>query len=210
MSTYTPAQIAAVVAHAGGSTSAKQQAVAVAIALAESGGKTDARNSFGNSHGIDRGLWQINSFYHPEVSDAVADNPESAAREVFRISKGFRDWHEWSTYKSGAYLGQMGVATRFVGATQGDASRAAANPVVKIGDGIAGAAGGALSGIDALGGFFAALGERGTWVRILQVVGGAGLIVGGALLLGHNIIGGVAQATPLGRAADVVETAAGK
>jgi Lysozyme like domain len=76
--------------------------IAVAIAFAESSGKTDARlvNADGS---IDRGLWQINSRWHPEVTDAMADDPATAAREAFRISKSGADFTPWATFKSGAY-----------------------------------------------------------------------------------------------------------
>ena len=75
---------------------------AAAIVMAESGGKTRARNV--NKDGsIDRGLFQINNKAHPNVSDACADNPQCAARAALRISSGGKDWSPWSAYKNGAY-----------------------------------------------------------------------------------------------------------
>jgi peptidoglycan hydrolase-like protein with peptidoglycan-binding domain len=78
---------------------------AVAVALAESGGRPDATNEAGNHPpSTDRGLWQINSYWHPEVSDGEAFDPIQAAKETLRISNGGKDWHPWATYNSGSYL----------------------------------------------------------------------------------------------------------
>ena len=80
-------------------------ATAVAVALAESGGRPDVVNTAGNHPASrDRGLWQINDYYHPEVSDAEAFNPVLAAREAYRISNGGTNWHPWATWVSGAHL----------------------------------------------------------------------------------------------------------
>lgn len=45
-------------------------------------------------YGIDRGLWQINSKYHPEVSWECAYNKECSTKEAIRIIKerGFEEW----------------------------------------------------------------------------------------------------------------------
>lgn len=69
---------------------------AAAIAKAESGGDTHARNV--NTDGsVDRGWFQINSRYHPEVPDAVAYNARGSALAAFAISKGGTDWTPWAT-----------------------------------------------------------------------------------------------------------------
>lgn len=83
-----------------------QLPTAVAVALAESGGDTGIVrvNAGGTAPGSrDRGLWQINDRWHPEVSDACAFDPVCATREAVRISKGGTDWSPWNAYKSGAY-----------------------------------------------------------------------------------------------------------
>lgn len=69
---------------------------AAAIAWAESHGDTHARGV--NSDGsVDRGLFQINSKAHPEVTDAVAYSAHGAAVAAYAISKGGTDWSPWST-----------------------------------------------------------------------------------------------------------------
>ena len=77
---------------------------AVAVSLAEDGsGNPNATNTTGNTPpSTDRGLWQINSYWHPEVTDAMAFDPLSAAQAAFRISNGGTDWSQWSTWPGAA------------------------------------------------------------------------------------------------------------
>ena len=53
--------------------------LAIAVAKCESSLNPKAR-LVNSPRSIDRGLYQINSFYHPNVTDAQADNPEFACR----------------------------------------------------------------------------------------------------------------------------------
>ena len=79
-------------------------ATAVAVALAESSGNTKAVNHNSDSHhSIDRGLWQINSYWHPEVSESCAFDASCNARSAKSISGGGSNWTPWSTYNGGAY-----------------------------------------------------------------------------------------------------------
>lgn len=75
----------------------------IAVVLAESGGVTTARNTEGNTPrgSVDRGLWQINSFWHPEVSDAAAYDPLRASKAAYRISGMGRNFGAWSAYGNG-------------------------------------------------------------------------------------------------------------
>src|SRR5258705_11308066 len=86
--------------------------MAYAIVMEESGGRANAKNSVGNSAGVGRGIFQINSYYHSEVSDAEAFDPLRAAKAAFRISHGGRNWSAWSTYDNGSYK-------KFYGGSQG-------------------------------------------------------------------------------------------
>jgi Lysozyme like domain/D-alanyl-D-alanine carboxypeptidase len=88
---------------------------AIAVALAE-GGNAGARNTNKDkSRSVDRGWWQFNSKWHPEVSDAEADDVMSAAKHAFRVSGGGASWSPWSTYKNGAYKNYLGDARAAVG-----------------------------------------------------------------------------------------------
>lgn len=76
------------------------QRIAVAVALAESGGNSLAvhRNANGST---DYGLWQVNSvhgFDTDQLLEAVGNG--FAAHHVWEA----QGWNAWTTYKTGAYL----------------------------------------------------------------------------------------------------------
>lgn len=97
MTTLTPAQIVALVLQAGFKSTAALDAVSVA--LAESNGRTDVvRTNHDRWRSRDRGLFQINSHWHSEVSDSAAFDPKQATAAAYRISKGGTDWRAWSTW----------------------------------------------------------------------------------------------------------------
>lgn len=75
------------------------------IALRESGGNAAAFRpaSQNPDGGNDRGLWQINSKYWPNVSDATAFNAAASTAEVWKMSKGFQDWGPWKTDRDPSY-----------------------------------------------------------------------------------------------------------
>jgi hypothetical protein len=76
--------------------------ISVAVALAESSGWTKAV-LINTDCSRDRGLWQINSRWHGEVSDAQAFDPNACAQATFTISSGGTNWTPWVTYNNGAY-----------------------------------------------------------------------------------------------------------
>jgi 3D (Asp-Asp-Asp) domain-containing protein len=49
----------------------------------------------------DRGAWQISSRWWPQYTDAQTDNPATAAKLMWSISKQGSDFNQWDTYKSG-------------------------------------------------------------------------------------------------------------
>lgn len=98
--------------------------IAVAIAWAESGLRTDAVGHNGPTQGCpngsrDRGLWQINDCYHADVSDACAFDPACNAGAMFRISSGGTNWRPWSTYNNLDYRGYLTAADAAVAAYEG-------------------------------------------------------------------------------------------
>jgi murein DD-endopeptidase MepM/ murein hydrolase activator NlpD len=114
VSVYSQAQLAQLAASAGpGDT-----ATAAAIAMAESGGDSAAVGT--NTDGSrDRGLWQINTRWHPEVSDACAFDPACNAQQARAISNGWSNFHPWSSFNSGAYLKFAGGSPASQTAPQG-------------------------------------------------------------------------------------------
>jgi hypothetical protein len=93
-----------------------QLITATAIAWAESGLRTDAigYNRDPDTHVVisrDRGLWQINDYWHPDVSDTCAFDPFCNAQAMGRISSNGSNWSPWSTYNNGAYTRYTQAAT---------------------------------------------------------------------------------------------------
>jgi len=79
----------------------------IAVALAESGGNPAARGANGPTDGcpngsIDRGLWQINTCWHSEWTDAQCYDPATCAKAAFAISTRGTDWTPWSTFQDGS------------------------------------------------------------------------------------------------------------
>lgn len=73
--------------------------IAAAIAMAESGGNSDATNH--NTNGsVDRGLWQVNSVWGGLSTYDVNANAKAAVQ----ISQNGHNWQPWTTFKTGAYL----------------------------------------------------------------------------------------------------------
>lgn len=117
MSTLTVAQATTYARNAGFSGSALT--TIVAIAIAESGLQTDIR---GHTDSRDRGIVQINSFWHPEVSDACAFDPQCAFQQAYRISQAGTNFNQWNTFTGGAYkqyLAQAGGGSVTTKATGG-------------------------------------------------------------------------------------------
>lgn len=73
--------------------------LAVAIALAESGGVPGAKGD--NRRSI--GLWQINLDSHPSYDEEALKDPATNAAAAFAISKQGKDWRPWTTFRNGAY-----------------------------------------------------------------------------------------------------------
>lgn len=81
--------------------------IAIGIILAESGGRTDARNvvhapgkKWDNS--LDRGLWQINSYWHATFKDY--DDPYLSTVYAGKISNGGTIWTQWTTFNHGSHV----------------------------------------------------------------------------------------------------------
>ena len=104
-------QVASYWKRAGGSTSSCP--TAVAVAWAESRGDTKAKGY--NSNSVDRGLWQINNYWHRDVSDSCAFDAACNAKAAVRISSGGSRWSPWATYNDGLHHRWMNDARRACG-----------------------------------------------------------------------------------------------
>lgn len=88
---------------------------AIAIVLGESGGNPSAVNREANGN-VDRGLWQISSRWHPQVTDAEAFSVEWSTRYALQLSKGGTDWTPWHARKSPRFPGHIETARGWVNA----------------------------------------------------------------------------------------------
>jgi hypothetical protein len=88
---------------------------AVAVALAESGGNARAYNpekQAGTPDGKGSyGLWQIYLNAHPEFTNQDLYDPQTNANAAYSVYSKAGGFFPWSTYNSGAYQAQLGVAT---------------------------------------------------------------------------------------------------
>lgn len=104
----------------------EQAAIAVAVALAESGGSTAAVGDaklMNRKWGSSLGLWQIRSLHDParwgSRTDLMRDSsrlfdPQFNAEAAFAISSGGSNWDPWTVYKTGAYRRYLGRARQAV------------------------------------------------------------------------------------------------
>lgn len=54
----------------------------------------------------DRGLFQVNWYYHSQYSDAQCDNPAEACRVLFTMTGGGADWSAWGFGAGGEHYSQ--------------------------------------------------------------------------------------------------------
>jgi hypothetical protein len=118
MTTLTPGQIKQQAINAG--FTGNDVNVAVAVALAESGGNARAHNSKppDNSYG----LWQINMLGNMGPSRRkwfkISSNEElfdpATNAKAARMIKGSSGWKAWTTYTRGTYLKHMNTAKQAV------------------------------------------------------------------------------------------------
>lgn len=75
----------------------------IAIGFAESGLHTQAPDNINSDGSRDRGLYQINSRAHSEVSDACAYDPQCASNAAWQISQHGKNFGAWVAFNTGAY-----------------------------------------------------------------------------------------------------------
>ena len=205
MATLTPGQLAGLAAGAGFSGAAR--VTAVAVALAESGGRTDATNV--NRAGTSResrdlGLWQINDRAHPWIKGQNWQDPAVNAAAAYRVYKeAGGSFRPWVTYNSGASAKfQLQAAQGVQAPAQVDNAGwlDKLNPLDELGAGVDAAADGVK--LAASGAVWVS--NPHNWLRVVYVVAGGALIVAGLQL---TVSGRVAKvAAPLTGAAKTVVT----
>lgn len=136
--------------------------IATAIALAESGGNSDAMSPPNTNGTTDYGLWQINSVHQDLLSGKDWRDPAQNAQMMFTISNGGTNWRPWSTFNNGAYLAHLGQANGVVPDTS--VGPGGVQPVSLASD------------FTALQNFAHVISDPHTWLRL-------GMIVGGSIML---------------------------
>lgn len=169
MPTLTDGQIAGYAVGAGFPPG--EISTAVAVALAESSGRTDATNN--NSNGtIDRGVWQINSIHTEATGDMFNPTDNARAAKMIWAAAG-NSWQPWSTHNNGAYLAYLGRGSAAAGNPTASAG-VAFPPGGLQGSGVGDIPSVSFSGLTAL---VKKLSTVGFWIRI------------GAFFLGLFLIG---------------------
>ena len=88
---------------------------AVAVGMGESSCRPDTYLSNGPTKGCpngstDRGLWQINSCWHPSVSKSCAYDAQCNANAAHRISAKGTNFKPWVAYTNGSYRNHLEAA----------------------------------------------------------------------------------------------------
>lgn len=108
MPTLSPAQIAGYASAAGFTGS--QVLIMTAIALGESGGRTDITHA--NKDGsTDYGVWQINSVHSDILATGNWSDPAANARMAYAVWKK-QGYRAWSVYKSGLKAEHLTAASQ--------------------------------------------------------------------------------------------------
>lgn len=147
----------------------------------------------------DKGLFQINSHYHPEVLSINWKDPQAntnLARQIWQQ----RGWGEWHT-SGRARFNLLGKTTTgqesTAAASSAKATESQAEALRNVGSSI-------LGPIEALNRIGSWISEPANWVRVIEVVvGGALVLVGLAVVarpVAAPIVSTAAEFTPAGRA----------
>lgn len=188
--------------------------LAVAVAMAESGGKVSAVGGPNSNGTYDYGLWQINSV-HGLDSRRLTTEPFYNASAAHKIYKDARSsFRPWATFTGGKVNPNVVKDVQALGGKYPTVVSAGPATAAPINDPIGNAvtdAGGAVADVvpglsevadlaRGVGGLVGALTDGRTWVRVVQVVGGVGMVVAGAVLLRVSAVtravGAVRSAAP--------------
>jgi hypothetical protein len=175
----TAAEIAQVARSAGFSESAIP--TAVAVALAESSGRTKAVSPTGCCHG----LWQINVNVHPYTKAQMQDPAQNAAAAK-KISNNGTNWKPWSAYTNGSYLLYM-TSARNASRVRTDDNNGGTTPQQSGGDILIDELSGAVDGIQGITYPITAtkewLSDRNNIFRIVKVLAGGAIAILGLKLI---------------------------
>lgn len=194
MATLSPAQIYALARNAGLDLS--PALIATAVALAESGGRTDAMGDLGLQNatwGPSVGLWQIRSLKSQSGTGQPRDatkltDPVFNAKSMASISGTGSNFGPWSTFNNGSYKNHISAVIASLKANPG-----AADPS-SIGTWLQNAAVGVVGGAtDAAGSVAGAVSKLNPFANWQTDVLDIGLKIGGVIACGALLIVGAKQ-----------------
>jgi lysozyme-like protein len=159
--------------------------VAIAVALAESGGNSDALNDANTNGSSDYGLFQINSVHADLLKQHNWRDPVQNAQMAKVISANGTSWRPWVAFTTGRYAAYLPRAVAATG-----------SPTAPPSGGTPGGAATAVGLPTPGGNVFALLGSQRTWLRV-------GMILIGFLLVLIAVIQmtGAERLIPAGRIA---------
>ena len=178
----TSGEIAGHAARAG--FSGADLAMAIAVALAESGGNPTAHHL--TSREDSRGLWQINVRAHPEFANSNLYDPATNARAAKAVLNK-QGWGAWSVYTNGRALLYLPGATAVAAQNRGGNAVAGAivdqsNPGGVINEAVS--AGNAIASVGQLAAKAGTwINNSQNWVRIMYVVLGGALVIGALVIV---------------------------
>jgi len=182
VATLSPAQIYQLARDAG--LSAAAATIATAIAMGESGGRTDAMGDVGlqdSKWGPSIGLWQVRSVKAQSGTGQTRDatrltDPAFNAQAMVAISGGGKNWQPWTVYTKGIYKQYLSKVTSTVpgsttsgGGTTTSVGGPSGVPSTSSGESSASSMGGVMGGAFTVG------------LKVAGAVAAAALVIVGAL-----------------------------
>lgn len=154
--------------------------MAVAIALAESGGDTAVTHKNSDSRGTtDLGVWQINNYWHRDLLTKYSwsDPLQNAQMAFIIVGQSNGTWTQWSTFNSGSFFKYMARAIKAATAVQsGTATTLPQDVNTPAGD--------MGAGSSASDGATASITNPHTWLRVAMVGTGMVLVLVSLAMLG--------------------------
>lgn len=182
---------------------------AVAVAIAESGGNTDALNANDTGGTRSFGLWQINSVHTDLLGSGNWRNAQDNARMAFTVFQR-QGWRAWGAFTNGSWLLFRARGRAAAGSPDNGVSGSVeteGNPLIP--DSLE-------APWEAVGKLAEFVTDRHTWLRVVTVFAGFGLLsmlvfqlvsltpVGDVV---KGTVKGVANVVPVGRATKAVKAA---
>lgn len=201
MGVVLPGDIARIALRNGFVRDRDKLATAVAIAMAESRGNSDAVSKTN-----DVGLWQINLKAHPQYNAAQLKNVDENAKAMISISGNGTNWKPWVTYNRKLHIPFMVIAQASALAalnlpSVGDVANVVTEPIDQVKDGVQdtyNAVQQVNESLQAIGKLFTMITDEDFQMQAAKAYIGVVMVVVGLVVLNRDLI-----ASTAGQAIDV-------